>query len=166
MDGLKSWVARVEKSGAIAWLRKVSGCVRPGGAGASPDGGYTVACDSSGVGGPSIVHLDSLGRTAWQRGLAAPAGGTVADAVVTPEAVLVAANGQGKGAPSGWLLRRNHWGLECPAAGKCAGLTLANCDDADPCTRDDCDPQTGCVHEPWPEGTPCGPGKFCTAGKC
>ncbi|MBM4395055.1 MAG: hypothetical protein FJ087_05140 [Deltaproteobacteria bacterium] len=64
-------------------------------------------------------------------------------------------------------LRIGAWGvLGCEADGVCAGLAPADCDDHDPCTRDGCDPITGCTHDAWPGGTPCGDGFVCNSGTC
>ncbi|MBX3027968.1 hypothetical protein KF840_24000 [bacterium] len=38
----------------------------------------------------------------------------------------------------------------CNGAGACAGPTVLNCDDANACTADACDPMTGCVNEAGP----------------
>ncbi len=45
--------------------------------------------------------------------------------------------------------------------------TTLNCDDGNPCTDDSCDPSSGCVHTPKPDGTSCSDGNACTTGdKC
>ena len=53
--------------------------------------------------------------------------------------------------------------------GECAG-TLIACDDANPCTADLCNDESGCYHEPssgsCDDGDPCTSGDFCAAGKC
>ena len=54
----------------------------------------------------------------------------------------------------------------CEEAAKCGTLSYADCTDTDPCTKDWCDPATGCTHDPWPDGTTCGSGKVCLAGTC
>ncbi len=51
-------------------------------------------------------------------------------------------------------------------AGECIPLDSQACDDTDPCTLDWCDPQTGCQHEPLPDGWECGKCKMCLAGIC
>ncbi len=40
------------------------------------------------------------------------------------------------------------------------------CDDANPCTQDPCDTESGCVNTPVQDGTPCGSDKVCKAGNC
>ncbi len=56
--------------------------------------------------------------------------------------------------------------------GICVGGTATACDDGNSCTVDSCDSATGCQHEPVPDETSCGDGKFCNgqetcaAGEC
>jgi MYXO-CTERM domain-containing protein len=61
---------------------------------------------------------------------------------------------------------------EC-SQGSCVGKTPVNCDDGNPCTKDSCDPASGCVHANEPVTTVCSDGNPCTAddrcrvtGKC
>lgn len=59
-------------------------------------------------------------------------------------------------------------------AGSCVGGAAVNCDDGNPCTKDGCDPATGCTHTPEPATTVCVDGNPCTTddhcrpltGKC
>ena len=74
--------------------------------------------------------------------------------------LLIQGNVNLPGAKSGiFLARVGPFGHPtCEAAGKCAGLARADCDDNDACTVDDCDAEKGCVHPPsgWCEdGNPC-----------
>lgn len=67
----------------------------------------------------------------------------------------------------GLVYHTDIWGYAtCAMAGKCGALTLADCDDSDPCTRDMCKPDYGCVNVPWKDGTTCGVGMVCQAGVC
>lgn len=50
----------------------------------------------------------------------------------------------------------------CDFEGNCTPGFVVNCDDADPCTDDLCDPAIGCVHE----SVDCGDGAVCVAGLC
>ena len=56
-------------------------------------------------------------------------------------------------------------------AGKCLGGAGLDCDDNDLCTKDTCDPKTGCLHA-FANGVPCDDGQKCTTqdvcngGKC
>ena len=45
-------------------------------------------------------------------------------------------------------------------SGRCVG-TLVDCRDGNPCTRDACDPDSGCIHPP-ADGVPCDDGNSCT----
>jgi len=55
-------------------------------------------------------------------------------------------------------------------AGACTRGRAPDCDDGDPCSRDDCDPVGGCFSEPLAEGSQCGQGACgparCLAGVC
>jgi alpha-tubulin suppressor-like RCC1 family protein len=53
----------------------------------------------------------------------------------------------------------------CGSIGECVQIKL-DCDDSNPCTKDDCAPSTGCLHPPVTDATPCGLGQFCWTGKC
>jgi MYXO-CTERM domain-containing protein len=44
----------------------------------------------------------------------------------------------------------------------CQGGTPINCNDDNPCTADDCDPETGCTRTPANEGDTCNDGNPCT----
>jgi hypothetical protein len=60
-------------------------------------------------------------------------------------------------AVAAWI--RRHTGGGCTADAECA--------DAEPCTVDRCDPATGaCTHARVADGTTCGPGRLCCAGRC
>ncbi|MBM4346097.1 MAG: hypothetical protein FJ100_22215 [Deltaproteobacteria bacterium] len=50
------------------------------------------------------------------------------------------------------------------SAGKCAGKPIA-CDDGNACTKDTCDPATGCKHDAGEDGATC-PGGACKGGQC
>jgi len=62
-------------------------------------------------------------------------------------------------------------GDQC-AAGDCKGTKPVTCTDNDVCTKDTCNPATGCVFPPDADGIPCNDGNACTvtdacaAGKC
>ncbi len=63
------------------------------------------------------------------------------------------------------LLRTDNWGhSSCQVAGKCAGLSVAQCDDGIPCTIDGCDPAGGCTHLAVPYA--CADGDPCTEDDC
>jgi hypothetical protein len=50
--------------------------------------------------------------------------------------------------------------------GQCQETDVADCSDGDPCTRDECDPETGCKNEPWPDGMKCGECMVCKDRQC
>lgn len=54
--------------------------------------------------------------------------------------------------------------------GVCTSGPAPDCDDRNPCTQDDCDAFTGCVHTSFPDGMACGGGACgeasCSAGQC
>ena len=54
----------------------------------------------------------------------------------------------------------------CNANGQCTG-TQITCNDQNPCTKDQCDPQQGCTYPDEPQGTSCpGDGLSCTSDQC
>ena len=55
-------------------------------------------------------------------------------------------------------------GVETCRSGVCAAGTPLNCDDANPCTTDACDPTTGCQHRPSADGITCSDGNICMVG--
>jgi subtilisin family serine protease len=56
-------------------------------------------------------------------------------------------------------------GVETCRSGVCAAGTPLNCDDANPCTADACNPMVGCQHTPVADGTACSDGNICTVGQ-
>ncbi|RLB57985.1 MAG: hypothetical protein DRI34_06280 [Deltaproteobacteria bacterium] len=50
--------------------------------------------------------------------------------------------------------------------GQCQVVNAVDCSDDNPCTRDTCDPETGCLHEPWPDGMKCGSCRVCQDVTC
>ncbi len=57
-------------------------------------------------------------------------------------------------------------GGEVCQAGQCVSSEPLDCDDANACTEDTCDPSAGCVHTELPEGSNCGEGRTCQRGLC
>jgi hypothetical protein len=51
-------------------------------------------------------------------------------------------------------------------SGICVADDPVACDDSDPCTRDWCHPDSGCVHETAPDGQQCGGCMLCLQGDC
>jgi len=56
-------------------------------------------------------------------------------------------------------------GLERCQAGVCMPGANINCEDTDPCTVSSCDPITGCIILPIPEGGACDDAAFCVVGE-
>jgi MYXO-CTERM domain-containing protein len=50
--------------------------------------------------------------------------------------------------------------------GLCEPVSGSGCEDYDPCTKDWCDPQQGCLHERLPDGYECGKCYMCIGGQC
>jgi hypothetical protein len=51
-------------------------------------------------------------------------------------------------------------------SGACVPGDPPSCDDQDPCTRDWCNPLSGCVHNPLPDGHTCGECMMCDSSQC
>ncbi len=51
-------------------------------------------------------------------------------------------------------------------SGKCVAGAVKKCDDSNPCTKDSCDANKGCLAVALKDGTICGAGKSCQTGKC
>jgi hypothetical protein len=70
--------------------------------------------------------------------------------------------------PDGIIVRASWDSADgCARAGRCVGTVAADCDDADPCTEDRCDPATGaCTHVGYDDNTPCGASLTCQSGVC
>ena len=109
------------------------------------------------LGRPEITRsLDVSHETAWDGGLPAAAkhrtGWLVRRRADKPEA--------GASVLNVWLQ------ATCQESGVCAALTYEDCDDDDPCTKNLCEPDVGCVNPLWEDGVTCGEGKTCQAGLC
>jgi formylglycine-generating enzyme required for sulfatase activity len=52
--------------------------------------------------------------------------------------------------------------------GDCTNGTFVDCNDANSCTKDSCEPLAGCINQPLPDETSCGtlPNEYCQAGSC
>ena len=50
--------------------------------------------------------------------------------------------------------------------GLCEPVSGSGCEDYDPCTKDWCDPQQGCMHDRLPDGYECGKCYMCIGGQC
>lgn len=117
-------------------------------------------------GATKAIRIGPDGAQMWQKVLQVPG---FADAAGEPEGALLDDDGSILGwsydKSTDYLFRASPWGhTSCAEAGKCAALSLADCDDKVACTRDSCDPTIGCVHSPaeWD----CADGDPCTHDSC
>ena len=75
------------------------------------------------------------------------------------------------GSPSGFVSRWSPWGHQtCEEAGVCGTMKWSDCDDGNPCTKNLCEPDTGCANPAFEDGTPCGYAdgavRTCAGGVC
>jgi len=57
-------------------------------------------------------------------------------------------------------------GVQVCQGGSCISQETNNCDDQNPCTKDWCNPDTGCEHSGLPEGYACGECMMCLQQQC
>ena len=113
-----------------------------------------------------MLGFDAAGRLELQR--ATPAYFNLHDSKFSAR-VFVADSGReivvtGGG---GQFATTDHWFYPtCEESGVCAALTYEDCDDDNPCTKNLCEPDVGCVNPLWDDGTYCGPGMVCQSGNC
>ncbi|MBM4345927.1 MAG: hypothetical protein FJ100_21345 [Deltaproteobacteria bacterium] len=163
------WWLRLDPKGAILWQRTLPS---PG----KEDGlvdvvrGDDGALVATGLGdtGAALIAIDPWFNVTWKRpfGLAST---TFNSAIAMHSDGSVVGLGRNlSGDPAPFTFRRDQWGYpSCAAAGLCATIPRAACDDKDPCTTDTCEPTTGCVHKKLPSGSRCGLTAFCDASaKC
>ena len=179
------WVVRTDAAGKLLWNKTFGGPFRDEAFGLTSlaDGGLVLAGTKESSDEPGgkqdcwLVRTDAGGNPLWNRTY----GGSGYDAILAVAALSdgglalagTTASTDLPGGPKvaglldGWLLRTDPWGhISCAEAGPCASKTLADCDDAKPCTADLCDGKTGCTHTNLTNGSACGGGKSCTAGVC
>jgi hypothetical protein len=75
------------------------------------------------------------------------------------------------GSQSGFVSRWSPWGHQtCEEAGVCGTMKWSDCDDGNPCTKNLCEPDTGCANPPFEDGAPCGyedgAVRTCAGGVC
>jgi hypothetical protein len=75
------------------------------------------------------------------------------------------------GSQSGFVSRWSPWGHQtCEEAGVCGTMKWSDCDDGNPCTKNLCEPDTGCANPQFEDGTPCGyengAVRTCAGGVC
>lgn len=144
-----------------------------------PSGGHLVAgtrpptgSGATAGGQPWFAALDASGNLAWQRWNTSGDSG-ILSAVATVagaagEIRLAGVSNSAKTESDVLILASGPYGhTSCADAGACNKLKVADCDDSNACTADDCAAQAGCVHSPLGVGAPCGAGTVCNAqGQC
>jgi hypothetical protein len=122
------------------------------------------------MGAPGLWAWDVFGRPLWQRAnLEACDYPSRAQILFVGGGHGIRANMQDPDRP--WHV--DPWGHRWPDnapppadLAPCPSLTLDDCDDGNPCTRDLCEPGVGCVNPLWEDGAPCGAEKSCLGGVC
>ncbi len=185
------WLVRTDAGGKLLWSQTYggSGWDFAWSMTALPDGGLAVAGSTSSTDLPGgqksagyddawLVRTDAAGKLLWNRTYGSSQDDYASAVITLPDGGLALAGRMhstylpcgGKSSYAGanaWLLRTDPWGhISCAEAGPCASKTLADCDDAKPCTADLCDGKTGCTHTNLADGSNCGGGKTCAAGVC
>lgn len=134
-----------------------------------PDGGAAIGASSTANSGDLYaVRIDALGAARFGRLIARPGYDEMYGVASLPDGGLALG---GYRAASGVYLtqvyRFSTWGhLTCEEAGVCVDLARTACADGEPCTRDGCDPSTGCVHVDEPDGIECGVESACESAIC
>jgi len=144
-----SWLAAVDGKFQTRWEAPTQSAARLAGIGRMTGNRYTVAGLQTPLGGQSglwLSTLDALGNTQWTRTYAAGAGASAEAVVPTAnDGVIVTGTRLAGGKRMGMLLHVNPWGhASCSEGGKCLTKVAGDCDDSQPCTRDDCDSKKGC----------------------
>lgn len=134
-------------------------------------GDFAVAASKDGwaVVGGQTPQLVALSATLSKRGEQVSTGGATVQRILDVSALAtspgswVLATTATTSTQGGqiWLLRAtDHANTDCTTA-NCT--TLAACDDAQACSRDTCNPASGCLFPPESTGTPCNDGNACSA---
>lgn len=126
-----------------------------------PGGGQLRFAHLTACGTPHFLRTHSTtpaGLVTSQSLTALPDGGWLISASVADE---------GLGVPQArpWLIRTDPWGRVGDPS-PCSITPASRCDDGNPCTLDDCVPNSGCVHWTAYDGTACGSKRTCIAGVC
>ncbi len=171
------WVARTDAEGNQLWKDVVTGNQAETGRAVSvlADGGWAVAGDSSSsnpgsLGGIDgwLLRYDAWGNRMWNKHFGSN-GNEWFSAIAAPAdgGLWLGGRRWASGGLNTWYLRVNAWGhSSCAAAGLCKDKLASDCQDALPCTLDDCDPSAGCSHPALQAGSACGAGQLCTASGC
>jgi len=154
----KAWILRVDKAGAIVWERLFAATPVAGSEYFAIDTMPDNNIIASGRHGDLalLVRYDGGGALKWWKTLAGPGPqpADFRDVRVLPGGFVM---GGGTLASLALAARTDIWGhFQCESGGPCAGLTQKNCNDANGCTTDECDPGVLCHHAPVPDGLWCG----------
>lgn len=172
------WLLRLDATGNMLWDNSYGGSEFERGYALAQtgDGGFALTgyTGTFGVGLWStwLVRTGSDGQVHWQQAYGTPQMDRGQAVVALPGggvAVAGQVHDQMSDVDQALLVRADQWGsAACTQGGACASLTLAACDDANPCTTEGCSAsvQNGCLHADLPNGTVCGVGLACAAGVC
>lgn len=175
------WIANISPSGQTRWQTFLSGDYVLASEGEPhlvllPIGsiGYLILAPWNHIGysesGPEaqLVFIDPLGNLQWQRKIGGV--GSVSGATLDGGLNLFytfKAYGGGPASNSVLIHATPYGYTSCAEAQFCWGKSLQDCDDADPCTADNCDPEIGCTHKQFKDGAMCSfNGGKCLKGVC
>jgi hypothetical protein len=174
--GSDMWLLRVDKSGKQIWSRTYGalGDEAVESLAVAPDGSAVLAgwttSNSAGARDDYVLGVDAFGNRHWATHGAGTEDEVISAVVRLPGGDLMyagSATQAGAKEPGVRLARSDAWGhFSCADAGKCADLAALSCTDTEPCTADICHGAQGCLHPPFPEGSPCGGAKTCGNGIC
>ena len=172
------WLLRLDADGKLLWDRTYGSSEAERGYALAQlsDGGFALAGYTGtyglGLWSSWVARTDADGWLAWQQ-----AYGTAemdrAQAIVTLPGGGIALAGQVHNAKTGvdeaLFVRADQWGNStCNQTGKCAVMTLGDCDDGNACTTDSCSDESplGCLHSVVTNGLWCGQDMVCIKGAC
>jgi hypothetical protein len=171
-----AWMLRIDSSGTLLWDRKIGGTEYDTATDVAVlDDGYALAggTGSYGVGEMDmwLVRTDALGNMLWQQTYGDKSNDWGAAVVPRKNGFVVGGRGYAKEldflGKQARLIETDSWGhATCKDAGVCAGMASGACSDADPCTTDNCNADSGCSHTVFEDGSSCGAGKTCEQGTC
>ncbi len=173
VGGSAGWMHAIDAAGKELWTQAT------GSSGVNGFAAVEVMADGRIFGAGSVTDDGSTVPTAWLFRVSPTGayieetypGGEGADGIAATlrgpdDSLIFVGHRVGSGAGSAtWFERRDPWANETCGAGSCFSTTFKACDDANPCTFDACDPNAGCKHSTFNDGTWCD-GGACHAGSC
>jgi hypothetical protein len=168
-------IVRTDLDGNLKWQQQLTNGTNNILYSGQPFGNGLLLVGSTSVGGgpdkPWIVHSDAAGNSLWQStpDLLGPSAFQAATVTTTGLAFTGYLKPPASSGPLDILLARtDFWGnTTCATSGICGGKTALGCDDANPCTIDQCDAaHSGCWHTNLGDGLTCATGKTCATGVC